>query len=141
MALGLCGAGPAGCLVGGGITLGQILFGASAAGTAAALWTGRNIFKNDTSNSPSLPDGLVGDNPRETKGRTNTDLPASKFPETVQDLTGGNISPDTTTGHLCCDNGVRIRPGDGSGPRIDIPANGSKPRETIHFPPSTSWPW
>lgn len=32
-------------------------------------------------------------------------------------------------------NGVTLRPSqDGNGPRIDIPANGSKPHETLHYP-------
>lgn len=91
---------------------------------------------------PPLPETIIGNNPRQTRGRTNTDLPASDFPGTVEDLTGGHVHDDPEgTGHMCCDNGVRIRPGDRDGPRIDIPQNGQKPRETIHFPPGTTWPW
>ncbi len=95
---------------------------------------------------PPLPDRIVGNNPRPTRTRTNTDLPADAFPEAVDGLTGGKVSNSDPNNpdQMCCDNGVRIRPGDssrGEGPRIDIPSNGSKPRETIHFPPTTVWPW
>jgi hypothetical protein len=92
------------------------------------------------SDIPPLPDDLVGDNPRSSTGkRTNTDLPSDAFPETIKDLTGGNYVDDAN-GSKVCPNGVRIRPGkNGEGPRIDIPANGPKPPETIHFPPGTTW--
>jgi len=53
------------------------------------------------------------------------------------ELTGGEhtAEPDGT---LVGPNGVRLRPGkEGKGPRIDIPANGSTPHETIHFPPGS----
>lgn len=41
-----------------------------------------------------------------------------------------------------CPNGARIRRGKtGEGPRIDIPANGEKAPETIHFPSDTPWPF
>ena len=92
---------------------------------------------------PEIPDKIIGDNPKETKPRTNTDLPGDKFPETVKDLTGGALTPDTNNpGHQVAPNGVRLRPPEeGVGPRIDIPAKGDKPRETIHFPPDTKWPY
>jgi RHS repeat-associated protein len=123
----------------GGAALSDFLFGTSAVAAAYGIWKTWSILNSDS--TPPLPDDLVGDNPRPTKTRTNTDLPASAFPQTVKGLTGGNVSEDPDNGHMCCDNGVRIRPGDGGGPRIDIPANGAKPPETIHFPPGTSWPW
>lgn len=88
---------------------------------------------------PPLPDKIVGNNGKAGGGRENTDLPAADFPGTIEDLTGGNLQEED--GQLVCPNGVRVRPGkDGQGPRIDIPANGSKPHETIHFPPSVSFP-
>jgi RHS repeat-associated protein len=91
---------------------------------------------------PDLPTGIVGDNPRQSSGkRTNTDLPASEFPGKIADLTGGELS-DLLGGDKLCPNGVRIRQGrNGQGPRIDIPANGPKPPEGLHFPPGTPWPW
>ena len=90
--------------------------------------------------TPPLPADILGKNLRlRTGGRVNTDLPADQFPLIVDQLTGGNVSA-TDRGQLVCPNGVRIRPGRrGRGPRIDIPANGGKPHETIHFPAGTSW--
>jgi len=102
------------------------------------------LNNDQKSNVPPLPDGLVGENAEDSSGqRKNTDLPPSAFPGTVQDLTGGNLAPDPNKpGHLVAPNGVRVRPGVGDkGPRIDIPANGAKPPETIHFPSGTRWPW
>ncbi len=44
---------------------------------------------------------------------------------------GSNYPPGTQVG----DNGISLRPARGnSGPRIDIPANGDKPHETLHYP-------
>jgi hypothetical protein len=44
---------------------------------------------------------------------------------------GSNYPPGTQVG----DNGIRLRPARGnSGPRIDIPVNGGKPHETLHYP-------
>jgi filamentous hemagglutinin len=37
-------------------------------------------------------------------------------------------------GHKVAPNGVILRPGtEKSGPRIDVPANGQKPHETLHY--------
>lgn len=90
---------------------------------------------------PDLPGDIVGDNPQESSGkRTNTDLPGESFPDVWDDLTDGNFSDQG--GHQVCPNGVRARPGkNGQGPRIDIPAKGNKPPETIHLPPGTAWPF
>jgi RHS repeat-associated protein len=88
----------------------------------------------DSGETPPVPSGLVGQNPRSSSGRrTNTDLPGGAE-ELFGELSGGNYEtlPDGTRRAA---NGVQIRPGsDGSGPRIDIPGNGNKPPETIHFP-------
>jgi RHS repeat-associated protein len=44
---------------------------------------------------------------------------------------GSNYPPGTVVG----ESGVALRPGKGDvGPRIDIPAKGSKPAETLHYP-------
>jgi RHS repeat-associated protein len=53
-------------------------------------------------------------------------------------LTGGKSGPAPTgstlpAGSQVGDNGIVLRPGQ-DGPRIDIPANGDKPRETLHYP-------
>jgi len=55
-------------------------------------------------------------------------------------LTGGKSGPAVPedrypAGTRVGDNGVALRPAtDSSGPRIDIPANGDKPHETLHYP-------
>ncbi len=97
------------------------------------------IHKTDP---PPVPEDLYGDNPREGTGkRKNTDKPADAFPDAVEDLTGGVLG-DEQGGVKVCPNGIRIRPPvQGKGPRIDIPGNGNKPPETIHFPPNTPWPF
>jgi RHS repeat-associated protein len=96
---------------------------------------------NNPETPPPPPSDIVGKNPTPSSGqRINTDLPGVSFPDVVVNLTGGNTSDQG--GHRVCPNGVRVRPGKpGHGPRIDIPANGPKPPETIHFPAGTSWPW
>lgn len=88
--------------------------------------------------TPSLPTGLVGDKPQATgkNGGTavGTSLPAGDYEPTVKGLTGGNLSPHPKIpGAQQAPNGVVVRPGK-YGPRIDIPANGTKPPEIIHFP-------
>ncbi|HET6843359.1 MAG TPA: RHS repeat-associated core domain-containing protein [Candidatus Angelobacter sp.] len=56
-------------------------------------------------------------------------------------LTGGKSGPAPAgstypPGTLVGDNGIALRPARGtSGPRIDIPANDTKPHETLHYPP------
>lgn len=98
-----------------------------------------DVLCNDT---PPLPEGIVGNNPRQGSGsRTNTDRPGEDFGKTVDDLTGGNLEPQDN-GHLVAPNGVRVRQGS-DGPRVDIPANpdSGKPHETIHFPKGTPWPF
>jgi hypothetical protein len=55
-------------------------------------------------------------------------------------LTGGTGRPAPDSrgappGTLIGDNGIQWRPGSGNtGPRIDIPSNGRKPAETLHYP-------
>lgn len=113
---------------------------------AAIAVVGYIVYNEATSDEegdlvPDLPNDVVGDNPRESSGkRKNTDLPADALPDVIKDLTGGNLQDDD--GQKVCPNGIRIRPGKpGEGPRIDIPGKGSKPPETIHFPPGTPWPF
>ena len=53
-------------------------------------------------------------------------------------LTGGKSGPPPAgstlpAGSRVGDNGIVLRPGQ-DGSRIDIPANGDKPRETLHYP-------
>jgi hypothetical protein len=115
------------------------------AGTARSV--GASPMLEDVSDSPAspaapvsdqpepLPDNYLGNNIRFGGNRGNSDLPGSgPTPEELFDkLTGGRsiTHPDGTREGS---NGVRLRPGGGNGPRIDIPANGNKKHETIHFP-------
>jgi hypothetical protein len=55
--------------------------------------------------------------------------------ELFDKLTGAR-SPTLPDGTRVGPNGVRLRPDAGDGARIDIPANGGKKHETIHFPGS-----
>ena len=97
--------------------------------------------------APKLPNGLVGVQDGKggrTKGRHNSGPLAPENGGTgdaqkdFDKLTGGKSGaapqgsgypPGTQIG----DNGITIRPGP-NGPRIDIPSNGTKPTETLHYP-------
>lgn len=85
--------------------------------------------------TPDLTTDLTGKNPRESSGkRVNTDLPGGS--QDVFDSLSGGKSTTQDDGTQVAPNGVRLRPGrNGNGPRIDIPGNGPRPPETIHFPP------
>ena len=107
----------------------------AAAGAAVGASLGKAVDWMMNEKSPELPTDLTGQNPRPGSGnRTNTDLPGGS--QGVFDgLSGGN-STTLPDGTQVAPNGIRYRPGkDDKGPRIDIPANGSRPHETIHFPP------
>jgi RHS repeat-associated protein len=99
---------------------------------------------NGSSEAPALPTGLVGEKPRQTgkSGGTaiGTSLPADRFPETVKELTGESLGPPDKNGRRVSPNGVAVRPNGKDGPRIDVPGNGTKPPEIIHFPPGTPVP-
>jgi RHS repeat-associated protein len=93
-----------------------------------------------------VPTGLVGTDPTPTKGRTNSGPLAPENGGTGDagkdfgTLTGGKSGPAPEgkgypAGTQVGENGTQLRPGNStSGPRIDIPANGSKPIETLHYP-------
>jgi len=99
--------------------------------------------------APPVPDLPVGENPK--PGRNGGRPVSGPFaPEhggtgdAGQDfdhLTGGTGKPYDAQGRppgtQIGDNGIQHRPGiKGKGARIDIPAHGSKPRETLHYPTS-----
>ncbi|MDF4004459.1 RHS repeat-associated core domain-containing protein [Luteibacter sp. PPL201] len=94
--------------------------------------------------APTLPTGLIGDSPRATgkSGGTavGTSLPSDKFADTVKALTGGTLTTPDSKGRSIAPNGVSVRTGGKDGPRIDVPANDSKPPEIIHFPEDTQIP-
>ncbi|MDH4319592.1 MAG: hypothetical protein OEV64_14485, partial [Desulfobulbaceae bacterium] len=107
------------------------------------------VMNNDSDTgeekSPSLPNDLVGvqDDKAGQQGNRHKSGPLATENGGTGDagkdfdkLTGGKSSPGTgkLDGAKVGDNGIILRPGkEGSGPRIDIPANGDKPHETLHY--------
>ncbi|OYU12055.1 MAG: hypothetical protein CFE38_09720 [Comamonadaceae bacterium PBBC1] len=132
------------------------LVGGSAS-AALGGWAGRNWDKISVvlnvngadSAAPPVPGDLVGDQSSDSAGLTKNGKRHTSGPMTpgnggtgdaskdFDKLTGGNSQPAGGTyppGTLIGPNGVVLRPGQkGSGPRIDIPGNGSKPPETLHY--------
>lgn len=118
--------------------MGGVLLRPAFAG-AGMVTTGRGVgtWASESTGAgavPDLPNGLTGENPRESSGkRINTDLPGGAD-ELFDKLTGGQ-SKTLPDGTRVGPNGVRLRPGgESTGPRVDIPAKGQRPPETIHFP-------
>jgi hypothetical protein len=107
--------------------------GASTLGGLGAL-----VLKNQEQNrsqTPPLPEKLIGNNARPERGRVKTDLPGvNPTPDELFDRLTGGQSTTLPDGSRLGPNGVRLRPDTGNGPRIDIPANGDRTHETIHFP-------
>lgn len=102
-----------------------------------------------TSDSPPLPEGLVGeqDSGSRTQGGRHNSGPLSEenggtgnAEADFGKLTGGRSAPAPEGGRYpegtqIGENGTIYRPASaGSGPRIDVPANGAKPHETLHYP-------
>lgn len=89
-------------------------------------------------------DGLVGEQDSKAGPRGGRHVSGPLTPENggtrnpEQDwevITGGDYVRDPNSGHLIGPNGEHYRPGKtGEGPRIDIPASGEKPHETLHYP-------
>ena len=118
--------------------IGGVLLRPAFAG-AGMVTTGRGVgtWASESTGAgavPDLPSGLTGENPRDGTGkRINTDLTGGAD-EVFDRLTGGH-SRTLPDGTKVEPNGVRLRPGtENSGPRVDIPAKGQRPHETIHFP-------
>jgi hypothetical protein len=97
------------------------------------------------SETPDLPETLVGVQDEKSKTRGNrhisgpldpafggTGIPSADFDK----LTGGKSAPADSrypSGTMIGENGVSIRPGNTGGWRIDIPARGGRPHETLHY--------
>jgi len=133
------------------------LFGVAARGASVPVFVlGYLIsppgkFAKDTidptpTNAP-LPSGLVGtqDGKSGQQGERHNSGPldpshggSGNADIDFDTLTGGKnvpAGPRYPPGTKKGDNGITLRPPRGnSGPRIDIPANGSKPHETLHYP-------
>jgi hypothetical protein len=96
-----------------------------------------NQKEGPPADGPPLPEDLIGSNPRQTGNRSNTDMPGiNPTPEELFDKLTGGRSETLPDGTRKGPNNIRLRPDVGEGPRLDIPANGKKPHETIHFPGS-----
>lgn len=135
-----------------------LLGGAEALGTAVVLPVAALLFqmgdgpvhhKAEAKDSPDVPKDLVGtqDDKSGRQGKRHNSGPLAPEQGGTGDaakdfgkLTGGKSRPapsDSTLppGSRIGDNKIQIRPGKpGEGPRIDIPASGSKPIETLHYP-------
>lgn len=102
------------------------------------------ITKVDSSDAPDLPEGLVGeqDDKAGPQGNRHNSGPLSEgaggsgdADSDFETLNSGGTVEVTDDGTKVAENGVRLRPGtDKKGPRIDIPAKGEKPHETLHYP-------
>jgi RHS repeat-associated protein len=99
--------------------------------------------------SPDAPSGLVGEQDgksaqqgnRHNSGPLSSDNGGTGDPaKDFEALTGGQSGPapegsNYPAGTQVGENGITLRPGtDKAGPRIDIPAQGDKPHETLHYP-------
>jgi RHS repeat-associated protein len=98
--------------------------------------------------STPLPDKLVGvqDGKSGTQGNRENRGPLAPEHGGTNDagkdfdkLSGGKSGPAPEgskypPGTQVGENGVALRPEGKTGPRIDIPANGEKPHETLHYP-------
>ena len=107
------------------------------------------VINASASDSPS-PSELVGTRDAQSGARGNrinngpldpTNGGTGNARDDFDSLTGGHSRPAPESsslppGSLVGDNGVIFRPGSGggAGPRIDIPARGPKPHETLHYP-------
>lgn len=104
---------------------------------------------SESAASPPPPNGLVGTQDGQggtTRGLVNNGPLAPEHggggnaESDFDTLTGGRSSPPPEgstlpDGSRIGDNGIVFRPGkEGEGSRIDIPADGEKPRETLHYP-------
>ncbi|MDN7127095.1 RHS repeat-associated core domain-containing protein [Pseudidiomarina sp. 1APR75-33.1] len=92
---------------------------------------------------PNLPDDYVGEQDEKVndQGNRHNSGPLSKDnggtgdPEKDFEVLGGSKSKTNDRGHEVAENGVRLRPAtDKKGARIEVPANGSKTHETLHYP-------
>ena len=126
-------------------------FKASNAEQADAMHSGEEIkpeFQQALATVIPGPKGekgeLVGSNPREVKGRVNTDLPGGHDEATatfVKQTEGQQLKADSTTGHKISEDGTRLRLNPDGTARVDIPASSTRAKhETIHFNPAKKTP-
>ncbi len=104
---------------------------------------GGPLLNNGGDPPASLPEGLLGVDPRPSSGKgINTGAKPGDTPQGVFDSASGGQTPTAQPdGSLVAPNGVRYRParvlpnGSPKGARVDIPGNPAtgKPPETIHW--------
>jgi len=109
-------------------------------GTSAAIVAGGHLANaafSSIGEGPQSGGKMVGANPREAKGRTNTDLPggqkaaADKFEELTK---GQKVVVDAKSGHRVAADGTRLRLNPDGTARVDIPKSSARPKaETVHF--------
>lgn len=106
------------------------------------------VHNESQGDAPPLPGGLVGvqDGKSGQSGKKFKSGPLAPEHGGTGDsekdfgkLTGGQASPapagEYPPGTVIGDNGILHRPAtEDAGPRIDIPATGDKPHETLHYP-------
>ncbi len=121
--------------------------GARVAGVAIIAMTIPGDTPTDSmmNESSELPGNLVGvqDDKAGPQGNRHNSGPLAPEHGGTGDAEAdfGVLNPsgnaeETDNGTQVGENGVRLRSGtDKKGPRIDIPANGDKPHETLHYPP------
>lgn len=134
-------AGGVGCVP--GAVVGAVVGGVV---TGAVIIGGIILMNESAEEGPALPEGIVGEGPKARDGRVNSGPLAEENGGTgdaqgdFDVLTGGKGGPAPDdkgypSGSMIGENGIQIRPGtETTGPRIDIPESGEKPRETLHYP-------
>lgn len=141
----LCAATPCGAVVAAAVAeIGAITVAAFAINDEPVT-----VHQETHSDTPALPGSMVGTNDsksRQQGGRFNSGPLSPEHGGTgdsVKDfdtLTGGKSAPaaeekEYPPGTLVGENGISHRPATPKyGPRIDIPANGDKVPETLHYP-------
>lgn len=107
------------------------------------------LNEGDNGEAPPLPTDLVGDqsDPRagpNRSGKRHTSGPLTPenggtgdYDEDLEQLTGGTRpykpGDKAPPGSQVGENGIYGRPNSSGGMSIDIPANGNKPHETLHY--------
>lgn len=87
----------------------------------------------------SRPKPLLGSNPRETRNRTNTDLPGGRdaaerlFDELSRGQKKRTEDMDNGGTRTTSEDGIQIRRNPDGSTRIDVPGRGPQGRETIHY--------
>jgi len=132
-------------------TVGEKLKSSRLPGFMGVVQSLGNIMASESGRAkPSLPSGLVGDqsDPRaglNPSGKKHTSGPlkpefggTGDFVADLEKLTGGTrpwqSGDRAPPGSLIGENGIFGRPNSSGGQSIDIPANGNKPHETLHYP-------